>query len=65
VSYRDGLVMFELVKYFSCCPEWVGSLSRLNSRLFLMLIATACGALPHNPGMMNFKITSNFTSPNQ
>jgi len=65
VNYREGLVMFEWVKYFSCCPEWVGPLSRLNSRLFSMLIASACGVAPHNPGKMTFNTTSNFIRLNQ
>jgi len=57
--------MFELAKYFWCCPEWVGSLSRLNSKLFSMLIASAFGAPPHNPGKLICSTTSNFFRPNQ
>jgi len=58
-------VIFELVKYFSCCPEWVGSLSRLNSKLFSMIIASAFGAVLHNAGKLSFNTTSNFIRPNQ
>jgi hypothetical protein len=57
--------MFELVKYFWCCPDWVGSLSRHNSKLFSMLIASAFGAAPHNPGKLSYSTTSNFFRPNQ
>jgi hypothetical protein len=58
-------MMFELVKYFRCCPEWVGSLSRLDSELFSMLIDSAFGAAPHNPGKLICSTTSNFFRPNQ
>jgi len=57
--------MFELMKYFWCYTEWVGSLSRLNSKLFSMLIASAFGAPPHNPGKLICSTTSNFFRPNQ
>jgi hypothetical protein len=30
-----------------------------------MLIASACGVVPHNPGKMTFNTTSNFIRPNQ
>jgi hypothetical protein len=49
LDYRAGLLLFELMKYFSCCPVWACSLRRLDGRLFSMMIASACGALLHNP----------------
>jgi len=57
--------MFELMKYFWCYTEWVGSLSRLNSKLFSMLIASAFGVVPRNPGTLICSTTSNFFRPNQ
>jgi len=57
--------MFEVVEYFWCCPEWVGSLSRLNSKLFPMIIASAFGAAPRNPGKLICSTASNFFRPNQ
>ena len=47
--------MFEFVTHFPCYPEWNGSLSRLNSKLFSMLIASAFGAAPHNPDKLDLQ----------
>jgi hypothetical protein len=51
--------------HFPCYPEWAGSSSRLDSKLFSILIASAFGAAPHNPGKLTFNTTSNFTRPTQ
>jgi hypothetical protein len=60
-----GSMMFEPVLSFSCCPEWEAWLSRLNRRLFLMLIVSPFRAVPHSPGNPGFNTTSNFIRPNQ
>jgi hypothetical protein len=57
--------MSELAKYFWCCPEWVGSLSRLNSGLFSMLVASAFGSALRNPGKLICLTTSSLFRPNQ
>jgi hypothetical protein len=57
--------MFEPVEYFSCCPASVGSLSRLNSKLFSMLIDSAFRSVPHGRGKPTINTTSNFIGPNQ
>jgi hypothetical protein len=50
---------------FSRHPVLVGSLSRLNSALFLMVIDSAFLAIAHSPRKLNLDATSNFIGPNQ
>jgi hypothetical protein len=57
--------MFEAIKCFSCCPEWGGSLSRLNRTLFLMVIDSASHAVSHRAGKLTFNTASNLIRPNQ
>jgi hypothetical protein len=46
-------MMFEAAKYFHGHPALIGSLSRLNRALFLMLIDSAFLAIVHSPSKLN------------
>jgi hypothetical protein len=57
--------MFEPVKRFWCCPEWDGSLSRLDSELFSMPVDSAFRAAPHPLGKLILNTTSSLIRLNQ
>jgi len=46
-------------------PALIGSLSRLNRALFLMVIDSVFLAIAHSPNKLNLNATSNFIWPNQ